>query len=129
MRKIFFILYVADQQISTDYYKNVLANPPSLEVPGMTEFTLGENVSLGLMPETGIKQLLGKAFPDPALGSGIPRAEVYLQVENPDDFHARAIAAGGRELSPLSPRGWGDRVAYSLDPDGHVVAFAEPISG
>lgn len=35
------------------------------------------------------------------------------------------IAAGATELSPLSMRDWGDLAAYSLDPDGHVVAFAQ----
>jgi hypothetical protein len=90
----------------------------------MTEFTLGNQVVLGLMPETGIKTVLGPALPDPGAGRGIPRAEVYLVVANPADCHTRALAAGPTELSPLAPRSWGNDVAYSLDPDGHVVAFA-----
>jgi len=28
------------------------------------------------------------------------------------------------ELSPMAQRSWGDSAAYSLSPDGHVVAFA-----
>jgi len=47
-------------------------------------------------------------------------------VENPDAYHLRALAVGARELSPMAPRDWGDLVAYSLDPDGHVLAFATP---
>jgi hypothetical protein len=30
-------------------------------------------------------------------------------------------------ISALEDRDWGQRVAYSLDPDGHVLAFAEII--
>jgi len=63
----------------------------------MTEFALGTGIVLGLMPETGIRSLLGSALPDPAAGRGIPRAELYLVV---------------------------DDAAACLDPDGHIVAFA-----
>lgn len=98
---------------------------PRLDVPGMTEFELSPGCVLGLMPEKGIKRLL-PAMPDPEAGNGIPRAEVYLTVSDPELYHARALAAGARELSPMEPRGWGDKAAYSLDPDGHVLVFAAP---
>lgn len=91
----------------------------------MTEFQLGESAVLGLMPERGIKRLLGDSLPDPEAGRGTPRAEVYyLHVDDPDAAHRRAIAAGARERSVLAPRDWGDDAAYSLDADGHVLAFA-----
>lgn len=118
------ILYVKDQKTSADFYKKVFGTDPVLDVPGMTEFAL-ENTSIGLMPEKGIKSLLGVAMPDPANGSGIPRAEIYLKVNQPDLFHKRALEAGAKELSPLSNRSWGDEVAYSMDLDGHVLAFAK----
>lgn len=90
----------------------------------MTEFQLGDSSVLGLMPETGIKRLLGDSLPDPTAAHGIPRAELYLYVENPAASHDRALAAGARELSALAPRNWGDEAAYCLDADGHVLAFA-----
>lgn len=93
----------------------------------MTEFVLSDNTILGLMPEAGIKRLLGDKLPDPAQAAGVPRAEIYLRVTNPLEYHRRAIEAGGTELSELQDRNWGDRVAYSLDPDGHVLAFADSI--
>ena len=122
--KVHFILYVSDQERSTAFYSDVLGEVPSLNVPGMTEFRLKDSTVLGLMPETGIVHLLGPAILNPALARGIPRSEVYLVVEDPAAFQARAIAAGARELSPLSLRDWGHRAAYCLDPDGHVLAFA-----
>ena len=63
--KINIILYVADQQVSTGFYQAVLARQPDLNVPGMTEFRLSETCVLGLMPEAGIKRLLGERLPDP----------------------------------------------------------------
>lgn len=119
-----FILYVADQSRSTAFYTAVLALKPRLHVPGMTEFNLPGGGVLGLMPEQGIRNLLGAALPDPAAANGVPRAELYLVLAEPGDYHARALAAGARELSPLLPRDWGHIAAYSLDPDGHVLAFA-----
>lgn len=120
-----FILYVADQGRSTEFYAAVLGRRPELEVPGMTEFRLGEGAVLGLMPVTGIRRLLGDALPDPGAARGVPRAELYLRVDEPDLFHHRALGAGARELSPLRERDWGHVAAYSLDPDGHVIAFAK----
>ncbi len=126
--KTHFIIYVKDQAWSTDFYTRVLGCPPSLNVPGMTEFSLSEYCVLGLMPEAGIQRLLGSKLPDPARGGGIPRSELYLLVNRPQDYHRRAIEAGAVELSRLEDRDWGQRAAYSLDPDGHVLAFAEPIA-
>lgn len=123
--KTMIIFYVSDQRKSRDFYAHVLGNEPILDVPGMTEFPLGENFSLGLMPEKGIKTLLGDKFPDPAKATGIPRAELYLIIDNPSLYHERALKAGADEIKPLGQMPWGDLAAYSLDPDGHALAFAK----
>ncbi|HEY9793978.1 MAG TPA: VOC family protein [Candidatus Obscuribacterales bacterium] len=119
------ILYVQDQQKSTDFYSSVLALQPSLNVPGMTEFQLAANCILGLMPETGIKKLLGSALPDPSSAHGIPRAEMYLVVDDCRTYYLRALGHGARPLSEPIKRDWGDVAGYCLDLDGHVLAFAE----
>jgi len=119
-----FIFYVKDQAASTRFWTHVLDRSPTLDVPGMTELPLGDGAVLGLMPERGITRLLsGKINPST---SDVPRAELYLVVDAPESFHARALEAGGRELSPVAPRDWGHRASYALDLDGHVVAFAAP---
>lgn len=127
MKRIHLILYVADQARATAFYAAVFARAPDLDVPGMTEFHLGTGAVVGLMPAAGIRRLLGPGLPDPASGAGIPRAELYLVVDDATDCHRRALAAGATELSPLQARDWGARVAYSLDLDGHVLAFAEEL--
>ncbi|GMV88916.1 MAG: hypothetical protein AMXMBFR81_18470 [Chthonomonas sp.] len=119
-----FILYVSDQAASARFYAAVLGLSPTLDVPGMTEFRLGEGATLGLMPVAGIQRLLGPSLPDPGLAAGVPRAELYLTVPDPAAYHQRALEHGAKELSRLEPRAWGDLAAYSLDPDGHVLAFA-----
>jgi len=119
-----FILYVADQPKSSSFYTKVLGVDPRLEVPGMTEFVLSSGAVLGLMPEESIRRLLGSALPDPSRARGIPRSEVYLLVDRPEEYMERALAAGATELSRLQPRSWGHAAAYCLDPDAHVLAFA-----
>jgi uncharacterized protein len=119
-----FILYVRDQDASTSFYTDVLVRQPRLNVPGMTEFELPGGAVLGLMPETGVRRLLGESLPDPTSARGVPRAELYLVVDDPRAWHARALASGAAELSPPQPRNWGPTVGYLLDPDAHVIAFA-----
>lgn len=124
--KAHFILYVADQQRAMEFYSKTLGATPTLHVKGMTEFTLAGAV-LGLMPETSASRLLGIDLERFAVGRGTPRAEVYLVVDDPAQLHQGAIAAGATEISALSPRDWGHEAAYSLDPDGHVLAFAREL--
>jgi uncharacterized glyoxalase superfamily protein PhnB len=121
--KTHFILYVADQQASTAFYSSVLNAEPKLNVPGMTEFDVGNDAVLGLMPLSGAARLLGADAVDMNAGDRA-RAELYLIVDDPAASHERALNAGARELSPLRQRDWGHVAAYSLDPDGHVLAFA-----
>lgn len=120
----YFILYVRDQAQAASFYAAALGVDPRLNMPGMTEFDLPAGGVLGLMPEEGIKRLLGESLPDPSSGRGIPRAELYLMVQDPARHHAQALKAGAKELSKLAPRAWGHSAAYSLDLDGHVLAFA-----
>ncbi len=119
--KTHYILYVADQRRSTAFYTEVLDTAPTLDVPGMSEFSLSNGAVLGLMPITGAEKLLNVTIGE----TDAARAEVYIVVESAAEFHARALQAGARELSPLSPRDWGHTAAYSMDPDNYVLAFAE----
>ena len=119
-----FILYVADQQRSTAFYKTVFGAEPVLNVPGMTEFRVTENVRLGLMPEIGIAKIVCPVMPHPGQATGVPRCEAYFRVKSPERFLDRSIEAGAVLVSELSLRDWGDIAGYVADPDGHVLAFA-----
>lgn len=121
-----FILYVRDQHRSCELYRVLLECGPVLDVPGMTEFDLG-GCKLGLMPSDGIARIITPALPHPDGGHGLPRCELYLRVDDLDAAIARALLAGLVVVSPAADRDWGDRVAYFVDPDGHVIALAEPL--
>lgn len=119
------IFYVHEQEKSMAFYTQVLELQPRLHVPGMTEFQIGDTCILGLMPESSLSKLFPEDIPHPSKERGAPRAELYLQVEDPWAFHRRALMAGARELSPVQPRNWGHLAGYSMDPDGYILAFAK----
>ena len=124
IQRLEFILYVSDQQKSRDFYQILLEQKPSLDVPGMTEFTINEFVKIGLMPNDGIAKIITPKLPHPTSGNGIPRCELYLQVENIETLFELAKKAGAIEISPIALRDWGDYVGYLSDFDGHVIALA-----
>lgn len=127
MKEFEFILYVKEQEKSKLFYEKLLQIEPFLNVPGMTEFMLTDNVKLGLMPENGIAKIISAQLPHPSIGNGIPRNELYLNVDNADKYIKRAIKLGAKEISKLNKRDWGEIVGYVSDFDGHIIAFAEKI--
>ena len=125
MNEVQFILYVANQEKSKIFYEKLLRINPSLDVPGMVEFKLTDFVKLGLMSESGIAKIINDKMPNPNRGSGIPRCELYLKVNDANDYLLRGTELGGIAIDELKSRDWGDVVGYISDLDGHVIAFAE----
>lgn len=122
------ILYVENQGISCAFYQALLGFAPILDVPGMTEFELGPYCKLGLMPNAGIAKILADKMPHPAEANGIPRCELYLQVNDIESACTHALKTGAKLIADLAHRDWGDQVCYMADPDGHIIAFATPTS-
>ncbi|HMN04521.1 MAG TPA: VOC family protein [Flavobacteriales bacterium] len=123
------ILYVEDQERSRAFYELLFRRPADLHVPGMTEFRLTDSCKLGLMPNKGIAKILEGRTPHPGEGNGIPRCELYLVVADAGAEYDHALRCGGKPISPVSARDWGDLVGYLSDPDGHIIALAQRLSG
>lgn len=121
--KVHTILYVFDQPKSREFYKKLLGQEPSLDVPGMTEFRLSEEHILGLMPVENIKKLLGEKIPKLSNDQGL-RSELYFRVEDPETFVTRAIDAGATLLSSVTDRDWGMRAGYVFDLDGYILGIS-----
>ncbi|PKK88445.1 MAG: hypothetical protein CVV64_18780 [Candidatus Wallbacteria bacterium HGW-Wallbacteria-1] len=124
MSQLMFIIYVANQERSSNFYAEILDTKPILHVPGMTEFKLSEGALLGIMPDKGIGRILGDAVTDPVKGRGIPRCELYLPVADVPEAVKTLLRAGGEVVQDPQIMDWGDLVAYCMDPDGHIIAFA-----
>ncbi len=119
------VLYVKDQQKSTDFYQKVLRKKADLNVPGMTEFIINNFCKLGLMPNDGIAKIISPSLPHPNLGNGIPRCELYFIVENLQEEYQNIKNLDAKIISEIENRNWGDTAFYFSDLDGHVIALAE----
>jgi PhnB protein len=62
----------------------------------------------------------------PQPGGGSP-VVIFVYVQDVDKAVERAIANGGRVLVPLEDQSWGDRIAWIMDPSGHVWTVATRI--
>ena len=69
----------------------------------------------------------------PTLTSRAPQPDgsspvvIYVYVEDVDKVIERAVAAGARVLLPAKNQFWGDRIAWFMDPSGHVWTVATRI--
>ena len=125
IKEVEFIVYTSDQEESKKFYSKLFDVAPCLDVPGMVEFKLNPGVKFGIMPEKGIKKIIGDTLPDPASGNGIPRCELYIKVKDAQLYLERAIGFGAQLVDEFKLRDWGDKVGYVSDRDGNVVAIAE----
>jgi uncharacterized glyoxalase superfamily protein PhnB len=94
-----------------------------VDVPVYAEFRLPDGMRVGVYERRGFGRNTGEVplcAPDGAL---LP-CELYLYADDPVALCARVQSAGGRLLSALTPRDWGDEVAYLADPCGNVLAVA-----
>lgn len=117
------VLYVEDLEISKAFYATMLDQTPSKDDPQIVEFQLMGNVKLALMPLKGIVQTLNLAVRHRPEGC-MPACEIFLMHPDPEGCLVFFEAAGGKLIQPLKLMEWGEEVAYGLDPDGHMVAFA-----
>ncbi len=66
----------------------------------------------------------------PTLPSRAPKVDgsspvvIFLYVEDVDRTVERAIAGGAKVLVPAENQFWGDRIAWIMDPSGHVWTVA-----
>jgi uncharacterized glyoxalase superfamily protein PhnB len=93
----------------------------------MTEFIINNFCKLGLMPNDGIAKIITPTLPNPNLGNGIPRCELYFIVENLQKEYQNIKNLDAEIISEIEARNWGDTAFYFSDLDGHVIAFAEKI--
>jgi len=69
----------------------------------------------------------------PTLTSRAPKPDgsspvvIFVYVEDVDQTVDRAVTAGAQVLVPLQNQFWGDRIAWIMDPSGHVWTIATRI--
>ncbi len=130
MKFAYTIIYVPDVAASLVFYENAF---------GFTRRFLHESGMYGEL-DTGATTL---AFAAHAMGdmnytSGHVAAhsspqplgmEVAFSTEDVNTAHAKAIAAGARELTAPAEKSWGQVVSYLRCPDGSLVELCTPMGG
>ncbi len=58
------------------------------------------------------------------IAAGI-HADVSIEVDDVDDVHARALAAGSEILYPLTNEPWGVRRFFVRDPNGTIINITQ----
>ncbi len=127
MNKTYIIIYVDDLDKTKMFYEILFDIKPIIDEPGMCEFELPNNTTLGIMPNSSFEKLFGEDYIFNEKKKSSPKFELYFQVKNPEAFHKKAKQLGALELRKFEKMDWGDRAAYSINHDGHILAFAERV--
>jgi catechol 2,3-dioxygenase-like lactoylglutathione lyase family enzyme len=122
------VFAVADLARSLDFYERAFGWPRNdrIDYDDYVELHPGDGGTLGLYERNGFARTVG------GLPAAVPEGEVapaylYVRVDDVRATIADVEAAGGRLLSALAPRSWGEEAAWFSDPDGNVVAVAQPL--
>ncbi len=122
------ILAVTDLARSMDFYERAFAWPRNLRIDyaNYVELQPPDGGAVGLYQRDGFAGEVGAAPVEIDDGRVSP-AYLYFRVEDVEATVAAIEAAGGRPLSPLVERAWGERAAWFADPDANVVAVAQRV--
>jgi uncharacterized glyoxalase superfamily protein PhnB len=111
------VLAVHDLERSSAWYRDVLGCDIEDPDPGNWRFCRAGAVifMLGRCPDV-----------PPASELGDHSYVAYLNVDDVDAFHARALAAGAEVLKAPKDESWGMRELGLRSPDGHRFMFGQP---
>jgi predicted enzyme related to lactoylglutathione lyase len=122
------ILAVADLARARAFYESAFGWAAEVDTAVYVEFRLPAGMRVGIYERAAFGRNVGQA-PDEVRAGSVAPTELYLFPDDHDATEARLLAAGGRRLSALARRDWGDDVAYFADPDGTVIALARSPAG
>ncbi len=125
IEKSHIILFVDNQDISTAFYENLLLKKADLNVKGMTEFHVNQQLTIGLMPSLGIDKILDNQLKSPSGINNVAKCELYLLIEDFENEYIRIKNSGVTLISEAQPRDWGHTVAYFSDSDSNIIAIAK----
>lgn len=127
MKHTLTILSTPNVLTSVEFYNTFFAKKPHIHVNVYAEYILENNQRIGLYAQDSLAQITGQISIQP-VPPKLGAVELYFYPQNLKDAIARAEVAGARQLSPLQPRDWGDKVIYYADPFGIIIALAEKIN-
>jgi uncharacterized glyoxalase superfamily protein PhnB len=111
------VLAVHDLEVSGAWYRDVLGCRLDDVEPGNWRFCHAGEVTFMLGRCPGVAE---------ASEIGDHSYVAYLRVDDVDEFHRRAVAAGAEVLKPPRNEPWGMRELALRSPDGHRFTLGQP---
>ena len=120
------IFAVDDLSRSLEFYERAFDWPRNewIDYSNYVELLPEDGGALGLLERDGFASMVG-AEPARSSNGVVPPAYLYVRVDDVRATVERIEGAGGRPLSPLAARSWGEEAAWFADPDGNVIAVAQ----
>jgi catechol 2,3-dioxygenase-like lactoylglutathione lyase family enzyme len=121
------IFAVDDLARSLNFYERAFGWPRNerIDYTNYVELLPPDGGALGLFDRDGFAETVGAEPTDVPVDRVAP-AYLYVRVADVRATAADVEAAGGRPLSSLASRSWGEEAVWFADPDGNVVAVAQP---
>jgi catechol 2,3-dioxygenase-like lactoylglutathione lyase family enzyme len=119
------VLIVEDVARAVGFYTRALGLRLAHDAGTYAQLDTGPT-RVGLYQRAAMSQTLGRPLrrPDPDR----PGFELGFKVADCDQAYARLLGQGAEPGAPPTDRPWGQRTAYVLDPDGHLVELAEDLT-
>ena len=118
------VVIVADLDNSLRFYTQVLGLELGHRSGSFAQLRTGAT-RLALYERAAMAQTVGRTLraPDP----DAPGFELGFKVADCDAAWATLLERGARPAAPPTTRPWGQRTAYVLDPDGHLIELAQDL--
>ena len=127
VRHVLLVLSCEDVARAKAFYVRAFGWEVVVDLPVYVEMAVPTGLRVGLYAPDLYASNTGEP-PASAPRSGTTACELYLSVDDPRSALDRLVAAGGRLLTPVAPRRWGDEAGYVADPEGNVVAVARELA-
>ena len=120
------VFAVSDLRRSVDFYERAFDWPRNerIDYTNYVELLPPDGGAVGLFETDGYSELVG-ADSAPIPEGRVAPAYVYVRVDDVEAAAARVEDAGGRPLSRVASRSWGEDAAWFADPDGNVIAVSQ----
>jgi lactoylglutathione lyase len=118
----YIVLFVEDLERTLAFYAGKVGLPVRFRAEGYVELAV-EGSKLAFLARSRVSELVGDAHAGRPT-SGSHESSVTLLVEDIDRTHRELTARGVTFLGAPKDRPWGQRTAYFVDPDGHLIEIA-----
>jgi lactoylglutathione lyase len=118
------VLLVQDLDRSLRFYCDLLGMPLGHRSGSFAQLATGVT-RVALYERPAMAATLGRELEPPPPDA--PGFELGFKVEDCDAAYDELVSGGATSAVPPTDRAWGQRTAYVVDPDGHLVELAQDL--